>query len=229
MNSRADLQNAAADFRYLLSRGYPRGAVLSLVGNRYQLDHTTRQILHRGVFAPDAAQARRAKLRLLPDLAGQALGIDGHNVLITLECALQKLPLVAADDGFIRDVGQVSGAFKPSAATDRALALLGDYLVQHQSGPVRVFYDAPLSLSGELARRTRELWESQGLAVTAAAVPVPERELQAFPGPVASSDTHLIDGRKEIVDLAGEIIRQEAARGRQFRILDFRETESSSK
>ncbi|MBM4286288.1 MAG: DUF434 domain-containing protein, partial [Deltaproteobacteria bacterium] len=29
------LREGAADFRYLLNRGYPRRAALSLVGNRY--------------------------------------------------------------------------------------------------------------------------------------------------------------------------------------------------
>ncbi len=214
-----ELFEAAADLRYLLSRGYPRKAALDLVGNRHQLDHTARQILHRGVFSPDAARTRRAKLRLLREVAGRPLGLDGHNVLITLECALRGLPLVAADDGFIRDVGQVSKHFRASPETEQALGLLADYLAQHQSGPVSVFYDAPLSLSGELARYTRELWNSRGLTVKAAAVPVPERELLTFPGPIAGSDTHLLDAREEIIDLAGEIIRQEAARGRQFRIL----------
>jgi len=203
------IKEAAADFRYLLARGYPRTAALALVGNRYQLDHTARQILHRGVFAPDVAQARRAKLRLLRDLAGEPLGIDGHNVLITLECGLRGLPLVAADDGFIRDVGQVSRAFRASPETDQALILLADYLAMQQAGPISVFYDAPLSLSGELAQRTREIFTSRGLAVTAAAVPVPERELFAFPGPIASSDTALIDAHPVVVDLAGEIIQRE--------------------
>jgi hypothetical protein len=215
------LKDAATDYRYLLSRGYSRNAALALVGNRYQLNHTARQILHRGVFAPEVAQARRAKLRLLRNLPGQPLGIDGHNVLITLECALRKLPLVAADDGFIRDVGQVSRAFRASPETEQALILLGDYLVQPQVGPVSVFYDAPLSLSGELARRTRELWAARGLKVSAAAVPVPERELLVFSGPIASSDTHLINARQEIVDLAGEVIRQDAEQGGQFRIITF--------
>jgi hypothetical protein len=203
------IKEAATDFRHLLSRGYPRQAALALVGNRYQLDHTARQILHRGVFAPEAARARRAKLRLLRDLKGQLLGIDGHNVLITLECAIRQLPLVAADDGFLRDVGQVSRAFRASPETEQALILLADYLVGQQAGPVSVFYDAPLSLSGELARRTRELWAARGLTVTAAAVPVPERELLLCSGPIASSDTALIDAREAVVDLAGEIIRRE--------------------
>lgn len=203
------LTEAAADFRHLLDRGYPRGAALNLVGNRYGLEHTARQLLHRGVFAPGTAAARRGKLRLLQDLAGRALGIDGHNVLITLECARRGLPLVAADDGFIRDVGQVSRAFRPSPETEAALEALADYLAQHQAGPLSVFYDAPLSRSGELARRTQEMWEARGLRVEAAAVPVPERLLLTFPGPIAGSDTHLIDARELVVDLAGEIIRRD--------------------
>jgi hypothetical protein len=181
------------------------------VGNRYRLDHTARQLLHRGVFAPVEAAARRAKLRLIKDLAGQPLGVDGHNVLITLECALRHLPLVGADDGFIRDVGQVSRAFRPSAETDKVLNLLADYLAKHQVGPLSVFYDAPLSFSGELARRTDEIWAARGLFVRAAAAPVPERELVNFKGPICTSDTGLMGTHSEVVDLAGEIIRQEQA------------------
>ena len=199
---------AAADFRFLLARGYPRQGALTLVGNRYALNHTARQLLHRGVFAPAVAAARRTKLRLLADLLGQPLGVDGHNVLITLECAARCLPLVAADDGWIRDVGQVSGAFQVSPATDRVLSLLAAYLAGRPVGPVQVFYDAPLSKSGELARRTQEVWAARGLNVTAWAVPVPERELAGFPGAVATSDTAVIDAHAPVVDLAGEIIRQ---------------------
>lgn len=217
-------REAAQDFRYLLSRGYPRTAALILVGNRYALDRTARQILHRGVFAPHEAEARRAKLRFLPEVAGRPLGVDGHNVLITLECAGRGLPLVAADDGFIRDVGQVSGSFKPSRQTDAVLALLLDYLVQQNwRDPVAVFYDAPMSLSGELARQTAALSTARGLRLTAAAVPVPERELQDFPGPIASSDTALIGVHAEVVDLAGEIIRQ----GLDCRPLDLGEPDRS--
>lgn len=202
-------KEAAADFRFLLSRGYPRSAALALVGNRYELDRTPRQLLHRGVFAPAEADARRAKLRRLADLPGQPLAVDGHNVLITLECAARRLPVVAADDGWLRDVGQISRAFQLSPETQRVLLLLADYLVHQRVGALRVFYDAPLSKSGELARRTRELWTAWGLAAEAAAVPVPERELAAFPGPICTSDTVLIDAHPVVVDLAGEIIREQ--------------------
>jgi hypothetical protein len=206
-----NLADAAADFRFLLTRGYPRKNALDLVGDRYRLNHTARQLLHRGVFAPEAARARRAKLRRLRELPGQPLALDGHNVLITLECAARMLPLVAADDGFIRDVGEVSRAFRASPATDRILTLMADYLADLAAGPLEVFYDAPLSLSGELARRTREVFASRGLSVEAAAVAVPERLLSGFPGAIITSDTALIDAHATVVDLAGEIIRRHPA------------------
>jgi hypothetical protein len=219
------LHGAASDFRYLLARGYPRQAALGLVGNRYGLDETARRFLHRGVFAPATATVRRAKLRRLADLPDLPLALDGHNVLITLECALRKLPLVAADDGWVRDVGEVSRAFRMSAATDRVLALLAGYLAGQAAGPVEVFYDAPLSRSGELARRTREIFASRGITVQAAAVPVPERELAAFPGAIATSDTALIDAHETPVDLAGEIIRRQG----EWPLIDLGESEDNRK
>ena len=38
---------------------------------------------------------------------------------------------------------------------------------------------------------------------------MPERELAAFPGAIATSDTALIDAHQILVDLAGEIIRRQ--------------------
>jgi hypothetical protein len=203
------LRQAAANFRYLLNRGYPRAASLALVGNRYDLSRPARQLLHRGVFADAVAQARRAKLRLLSTLAGLPLALDGHNVLITLESALLGRVLVVADDGFIRDVAQLSRAYRDSLATRQALTLLAAYVSRHHPGPLTILYDAPMKRSGELAELTRQIFAAQGLAAQARAEPVPERELVDFEGALATSDTHLIDAKDILVELAGEIIRQE--------------------
>ena len=59
-----------------------------------------------------------------------------------------------------------------------------------------------------MAQQTRETLTAQGLYAEARAVPVPERELLDFAGAVATSDTHLIDLKEIVVDLAGEIIRE---------------------
>ncbi|MBM4288644.1 MAG: DUF434 domain-containing protein [Deltaproteobacteria bacterium] len=202
------LRAAADDFRYLLGRGYPRTASLTLVGNRYQLAAAARQILHRGVFDLATAHRRRLKLRLLGDCAGQPLALDGHNVLITLECSLRGLPLTAADDGFIRDIGQISQGYRPSPVTAQALELIIGFLKEQGVSPVLFWYDAPLSRSGELAATTRNMLRQHKLAGDAQAVPVPEKHLLAWEGIVASSDTHVIDRSQLAVDPAGEIIRQ---------------------
>jgi len=202
------LQEAAVDFRYLLTRGYPRQAALSMVGNRYQQNHAARQMLHRGVFDPATAARRRAKLVALAVLGGGPLGLDGHNVLITLECGLRGLPLVAADDGFIRDIGEVSRSYRPSPLTDAALIQLAQYLKAHHIGPVKVWYDAPISRSGELAARTRQIFLAHGLAVTAQAVAVPEKCLIVEAIPVSTSDSAVIGQMTVVVDVAGEILRR---------------------
>ncbi len=200
------LREAALDFRYLLNRGYPRVTSLSLVGNRHNLPAAERQLLHRAVFATSAAAGRRAKLCALARKTADPLGIDGHNVLITLECYLRNWPLILADDGFLRDIGQISRNYRPSPHTATALNLAAQYLATYRPARISVYYDAPLSRSGELAGLTRDIFATHGLVVESRAVAVPERYLANFSGPVSTSDTALIDRIPGVVDLAGEII-----------------------
>ena len=70
------------------------------------------------------------------------------------------------------------------------------------------WYDAPMSRSGELAARTREILQDCQLPGDAQAVPVPEKRLLEFKGVIGSSDTYLIDRSGLVADVAGEIIRQ---------------------
>ncbi len=199
---------AARDFRYLLGKGYPRQASLTLVGNRYHLSLAARHILLRGVFDPEAAVRRRLKLCPVRKLAGRSLALDGHNILITLECSLQGMPMTVADDGFIRDIGQISKKYRPSPITEQALILVSRFLASHGVGPVMFWYDAPMSRSGELAANTRRILQQHHLRGEAQAVPVPEKRLLEFEGVIATSDTYLIDRSRVVADVAGEIIRQ---------------------
>lgn len=204
----ARLRPAADDFRFLLGRGYPSQASLTLVGNRYHLSWAGRQILLRGVCDPVLAAQRRGKICPVPALAGRTLALDGHNVLITLECALQGIPVLAADDGFIRDIGQVSQSHVPSPLTDTALWLLCRYLDRYNVGPVQVWYDAPMSGSGELAATTRRIFQACQVVGDAQTARSPEAKLLESGEVIASSDSYLIDRAAAVADLAGEIIRQ---------------------
>lgn len=198
---------AAQDLRYLLSRGYSINSAIELVGNHYQLSKDKRMLLQRGVCSELEARTRKNKKSGLFRLTGHPLGIDGHNVLITVESALKNKPLILSDDGFIRDISAVSKGYRPSHFTTEALNLIFELLRQHPPTKVDWYLDAPLSKSGELAELIRDLLKKYKLRGTAQAVSVPERYLIKYSGLVATSDSVLINVCKEVIDLAGEAIK----------------------
>jgi hypothetical protein len=201
------LLRAAGDLRYLLGRGYPRPGALTFVGNHHQLGKTSREVLARGVFDEAAAQARRKRLIPASQVAGRPLSIDGHNVIITLESAVEGLPLVEADDGLIRDIAGRHGSYRPGPVTEKVLVWLCEALVRLRPARVLFLLDEPLSHSRDLAQLVSAGLTACGLEHEARAVPVPETELVSFEGPVATSDSALIDDVAEPFDLAGFIIR----------------------
>jgi hypothetical protein len=205
LNSK-DLQKASQDFRYLLSRAYPRKAALELVGNRYQLTSDQRHLLHRGVFSDMDAKSRQKKKISPNQIRGYDLVIDGHNVLITIEAGLSGRPLVLGADGFIRDISGLSGNFRKTGKTEKALQLILDVLKRVKPHQTLFLFDAPISKSGELAQEVRDRLLRENLPGDAMAVRVPEKIMIGFPGIIATSDTAIIDRSTTVVDLAGHII-----------------------
>ncbi len=202
------LLKAASDLRYLLDKNYHRKGAVTFVGNHYQLTKADREILKRGVYPDSVAQARRNKLLKPEILNNRPLAVDGHNVLITVESALLGRTLIASDDGLIRDTAGIHSSYRQQKITGKALEFILNFLMPIAPESVLFLFDAPLSQSGELAltvTRNLPLYHLQGMA---RAVPVPEKELYGFQGPVASSDSVIIDRVKEPFDLAGQIIRK---------------------
>ena len=198
---------AAEDLRYLLARGYPRPGALTFAGNRYQLPKSDREVLNRAVYPEEEAHLRRDRL-LTPDLiAGRSVGVDGHNVIITLEAALRGDPLVLCDDGLVRDVTGAHGSYRPSEMTPRAIELVIDYLVKKGAGSAMILFDAPMAMSGELAAQASAALAGRGVMGRARAVPAPDAELASFGGVVGTSDSALIDRAAHPLDLAGCVIR----------------------
>jgi hypothetical protein len=201
------LQKAAEDFRYLLNRGYPRKATLEIVGNRYDLTFDERHLLHRGVFSDKDSESRRKKIASIKEVRGKDLAVDGHNVLITIEAGLSGRPLILADDGFVRDISGLSGSFKKTEMTEKALRLIVTLLKKWRPRNTLFLFDAPISKSGILAQEMRALLKKENLPGDAMGVRVPENILIGFPGVIATSDTAIIDRSKRVVDLAGNIIK----------------------
>ena len=200
------LSLAAVDFLYLLDRSYPRAASLQLVGNRYNIDRLHRDCLHRGVFARKEAELRRARLVSEEQLADAKLLVDGHNVIITTESSLVGRPLIAANDGVIRDVAGVSHRYRISSQTDRAIDLIFRILRENSPSEIQFFLDAPIRQSGELAALLRAALKTWDFSGTAKALRVPEKQLIGAEGIVASSDSAVLDGVQQGFDLAAAAI-----------------------
>ncbi|HDD35351.1 MAG TPA: DUF434 domain-containing protein, partial [Candidatus Desulfofervidus auxilii] len=197
---------AIKQLRFLLTEGYELKQALHLIGNHYQLSVKHRKCLERGVCSVLKAKIRQRKKKGLLRLCGSKIGIDGHNVLITVESALKGGPLILADDGFIRDIAAVSSSYRPSSLTDKALVLILNVLTLYHPTSLNWYFDAPLAFSGNLAAMVRERLKEYGLTGDAQAVPVPEHYLIHYEL-IATSDRALIDKCVEVVDLAGEVIK----------------------
>jgi hypothetical protein len=214
----AKLLMAARDFHYLLNHDYPRKPSLELVGNRHNLSFDERHLLHRGIFSDSDASARREKKVAIRSLRGQDIAIDGYNVLITIEAGLSGRPLVLSNDGFIRDISALSGRFKKTKATDKAIRLVLETLNHAKPRHALFLFDAPISKSGLLAREVRERLRNAELSGDAEAVRVPEQVLIGFEGIVATSDTAIIDPSPRVSDLAGHVIRNRIKPGSLIRL-----------
>ncbi|MEA1991703.1 MAG: DUF434 domain-containing protein [Thermodesulfobacteriota bacterium] len=202
------LRPAARDFRFLLSRGYPRKSALLFVGNHFQLHQGERDLLYRGVFTREQSMARCAKIVRVGAIKGERLIIDGHNVLITLESAIKRRPLLLADDNFVRDISRIFRRFRPTDRTKAAWTFVEGLLSDYQPCHVTVLLDAPLPKSGELAARIRQWMKHAKIKGDVTTATRPESSLLALEGIKASADSVIIDRSTRVFDLAGHIIRR---------------------
>ncbi len=201
------LRPASVDFRFLLTRKYPRKSALNFVGNHYQLSRTERHILYRSVFTRSEAGKRRAKTVRATKLSGQQLVVDGYNCFITLENAIRDKPLVLADDGFVRDIAMVFRRFRQSSMTKHAWAVMSQVLLRYRPRFVHVLLDAPYCGSGELASTVNKWMLEDGIDGKARTVKKTEKEIAAMEGIKATADSVIIDHSDAVFDLAGHIIR----------------------
>ncbi len=163
----ARMSAAVGDMGYLLHRGYALPSALQLVGNRYRLNGRQQQALRRIAADPTAAAGRQAKRREMQAERGVAgslkLAIDGYNVLIFLEAALSGGFLLRCADGCMRDISGIHGSYHAVEETGAALMLVAQTLAfQTEIGEVLWLFDAPISNSGRLCTRLRELSAAEG-------------------------------------------------------------------
>jgi hypothetical protein len=200
---------AIEEFRYLKNRNYPDKAALKLVSDHHRLDSTQRNCLFRAVFSASESRQRRAKLIQAGNVAGQHLGIDWYNVLITVESYLKGYPVFISDDGLVRDSSGVHGSYKAGKITERGITEILSGLAALKPARAELFLDSPISHSGEMADKLREeLSRTTSLPHQVTVFPSADFPLKSFTGIVATSDSSIIDGTRvqQVFDLARYVI-----------------------
>lgn len=201
------LRQAVTDLSWLLGRGYARNSAVKLVGDRYELRERQRLASARASCS-DTARATRAQNHLPAEaLHGRIVWVDGFNLLVSLEAALSGGVLLHCRDGCLRDMSSVHGSYHTVAETDAALTLAAHRLTELQPASVHWLLDKPVSNSGRLAARIRELAEQHHWPWTVEAVFNPDTDLiAARDAVVISSDAMVIDGAACWYNLAADLI-----------------------
>jgi hypothetical protein len=155
----------------------------------------------------DVARENRAKARRsIKQLVGRSLAIDGFNCIITVESALSGGILLRGRDGALRDLASVHGNYRMIEETFRAISLLANLLAGSQLESVVWFLDEPVSNSGRLRG------ELEGLAAAAMwpwkveLTHDPDKRLKAWDGPVATSDSAILDTTRAWLDLPSIVV-----------------------
>ncbi|MCB9693339.1 MAG: DUF434 domain-containing protein [Alphaproteobacteria bacterium] len=196
------LLRAAADLTWLLGRGYADDASTTLVGDRFQLTRRQRSAIQRATCAPEAAVRRRAAR--VADLRGEDVHIDGFNVLLPVERALQGGPVFRGAEGAWRDLGGLNGTWRSGGSTREAAVRVAPALLGARS--VTWWLDRPVSNSGRLAVLLRETAAAEGHPWEVVLEDHVDPALAACGGVVATSDAWILERGVRWVDLVGPVL-----------------------
>ena len=203
-----NLRSATDDLCWLLSHGYALLSSLKLVGDRYQLQERQRTALARVACSDNAGRQRRERVLPWASIADAELAVDGFNLLITIEAALGGGLLLNCRDGCVRDLASMHGSYKSVQETDVALKQIGSALHTSEMSPrsVQWLLDSPVSNSGRLAQRLRDMAEAEGWPWEVETVFNPDAVLRISNKLVITSDSVILDSNIRWVNAAAHLV-----------------------
>lgn len=199
------LRRAVGDLSCLLGRGYPEGATLKLVGDRYAIDRRQRAAVRRASCS-ESDLAIRTSRRAAPDeLRSAELWIDTYNVLVTVRTALEGGIVIAARDGSYRDLAGLTREL-----VDAPLADVGRCLEELAPGRAVWCLDRPVSGSGRLRAAIEGIGAERGWPWEALVVGDPDPVLAGAPSGtiVATADSAILDRCGRWFPLARWVVEQ---------------------
>jgi hypothetical protein len=195
------MQQAAEEYFWILSKGYPQGPALKLVGDKFMLSRDMRQVLYRGVVPDALARLRCEKVGTVGE--GDLVLIDTYNVLFTVNNYLLGKPLFISNDGMLRDAGEMRGRIINKPQFSRSVSLMLEVL-QMWSGASYIHYlDEPVSYSGRLSIELCKDMMQMGIEGDAFTVKSPDQMLlQERSDAICTSDGGIIDQYQgRVIDL----------------------------
>jgi hypothetical protein len=205
------LRVAASELSWLLSRGYQMKSALKLVGDRHSLRERQRLAAARAACPEESLERRRASRVSEGAVAGEALVVDGFNLVITLEAALSGGVIVRGRDGCVRDLSSVHGSYRAVEETERAVLLAGEALAALAPASVLWLLDRPVSNSGRLAERVRTVARERGWPWEVAVEFNPDREIVNSSRVAVTSDSNVLDGVARWLNLGRLIVERHVA------------------
>jgi hypothetical protein len=202
------LRQAVRDLSWLLSRGYAPAASLKLVGDHYALKERQRLAVARAACSDQQQRLRRQSLLLLESIKGESLLIDGFNLIVTMEAALSGGVLIRCRDGCVRDMSSVHGSYRSVAETGKAIQLISETLLGAEPSSAVWLLDQPVSNSGRLAQRIREMAAEGGWPWSVEVVMNPDKVLRSSDQIVVTADSNILDGAKRWINLGAILVTQ---------------------
>lgn len=199
---------AASDYFFLLNRDFPGKETIKLVGDRYRLTGSQRNMLFRGVTAATHSQER--KTRRISHPGSKHLYIDGYNVLFTVMNYFLGKPLFIGNDGFLRDSGEIYGRIANSDIFNKAIHMVIKYLVMNEMEPFTFVLDQPVPGSSDhvviIENHIHELAKSKKNQVLLTAG-TDHYLMKVAGGVIATSDSEIIDRAVcPLLDLARKLL-----------------------
>ena len=208
------LQEAAADFSLLLTKGYAEKSSLKLVGDKFSLTERQRLAIMRSSCSDRQLESRKQHCIEIQNLTQKSIAIDGYNLLITIEAAMSGGILFRGRDGCLRDLASIHGTYRKVEETIPAIELIGNFLYESGIENVLWLLDSPVSNSGRLKKlishiATEHKWSGCDRLTTGWEVKlslIPDKELINTDIPVITSDSIILDKCKFWINLAAVIV-----------------------
>ncbi|MGA9998264.1 MAG: DUF434 domain-containing protein [Pyrinomonadaceae bacterium] len=202
----AALRVAVSELSWLLSRAYTMRAALKLVGDRHALRERQRLAVSRAACSDESLEKRKANCLSVQNLKGEEIIVDGFNLIITIEAAMSEGVLILCRDGCIRDLASVHGSYRSVTETERAIRLIGEAFKELEIKSATWLLDSPVSNSGRLARKVREMSAEQGFDWNVETVFSPDAEIISSDKIAVTSDSLILDRAGRWVNLHAYLI-----------------------